>query len=93
MPSAKNRKESNISFRISKNDKELIRRASEMTHTNMTEFIVSKSRDAAIEVLGQQTAIKLSKPDWERFCAALDNPPKTNPALRKLLKTPGVFNE
>jgi len=34
----------------------------------------------------------LSKKQWKEFCDALDAPPKTIPALRRLLTKPGLFD-
>lgn len=49
-----------------------------------------------MEVLEEQvlvTRIVLSNEEWECFMAELKRPPKVNPALRKLLTEPSVFEK
>ena len=56
------------------------------------QFQVEHALSAAQKVLADQVQFSLSPERWDDFCAALDAPPKVIPALRKLLKKPGVFH-
>jgi len=38
-----------------------------------------------------QVKYSLPKKQWKEFCALLDAPPKTIPALRRLLTRPALF--
>ena len=40
-----------------------------------------------------ENRIVVSPEDFEKFLKALDAPPKPNEKLKKLLTTPGVFDE
>ena len=60
----------------------------------MSSFVLEKVVSEAQEVLGQQTRFHLSPEKWEAFLAALDAPPRKDlPRLRKLLASPGAFDE
>ena len=45
-----------------------------------------------LEVLAEQVDIVMPRPEWEAFCKALDAPPRSIPALKKLLTEASVFD-
>ena len=47
---------------------------------------------AAHQVIADQVLFRLPQKQWKQFCDALDAPPKTIPALRKVLTKPGLFH-
>lgn len=49
--------------------------------------------EAAQEIYEDETQIVLPKDQWDAFCAALDEPPKSISALKKLLREPSIFDE
>ena len=49
--------------------------------------------NAAHQIPADQTEFVLSPEAWDKFRAALDAPPRELLELRKLLTTPGVFDE
>jgi uncharacterized protein (DUF1778 family) len=85
-------KESKILLRLRPAQKDLIARAAQVKQTTLTNFMVEHALSAAQKVLADQVQFSLSPERWDAFCAALDAPPKVIPALRKLLKKPGVFD-
>ena len=89
MTSTKNQR---LQLRLTDRQKEIITRAAEVKQTTMTNFILEKSYEAAIEVLTEQTMFTLNDEQWDEFCEALSAPPKPIPALRKLLTEKGVFD-
>ena len=89
MTSTKNQR---LQLRLTDRQKEIITRAAEVKQTTMTNFILEKSYEAAIEVLTEQTMFTLNDGQWDQFCEALSAPPKPIPALRKLLTEKGVFD-
>jgi uncharacterized protein (DUF1778 family) len=50
----------------------------------LSNFVLDQSLTAA--------HFKLPKKQWKEFCNALDAPPKTITALRRLLTKPGLFD-
>lgn len=51
---------------------------------NTSQFVLQASLDAAHATLADQTEFRLPPEHWEAFCARLDAPAKTIPALREL---------
>jgi uncharacterized protein (DUF1778 family) len=51
----------------------------------------SDCRDGADETLPARTHFSLDAEHWAAFQAALEAPARSNPALKKLLQTPSVF--
>lgn len=86
-------KQSKIQLRLRPGQKDLIARAAQVKQTTLTNFMVEHAFSAAQEVLADQVHFSLSAERWDAFCTALDAPPKVVPALRKLLKKPGVFDD
>ena len=74
-----------INLRIDESRRALIDRAAEMVGKNRSEFMLDAATHAATNVLLDQRLFQLDAATFKRFVAALDAPPKSNPALRKLL--------
>jgi uncharacterized protein (DUF1778 family) len=47
--------------------------------------------EAAQQVLAEQVDIVVPLAEWKAFCKALDAPPRSIPALKKLLTQKSVF--
>ncbi|HXW19667.1 MAG TPA: DUF1778 domain-containing protein [Roseiarcus sp.] len=77
----------NINLRIAAQTKKLIDTAASTAGQTRTEFMVEAARTKAIDVLLDQRFFFLSGKDATSFLSALDNPPKANERLKKLLKT------
>jgi Uncharacterized protein conserved in bacteria len=56
-------------------------------------FIVEAAEERAARVLSEKTAFVIDPHRWELFSAALDRPAIDNASLRRLLESPGVFEE
>ena len=74
-----------INLRTDESRRALIDRAAEMVGKNRSEFMLDAATHAATNVLLDQRLFQLDAATFKRFVAALDAPPKLNPALRKLL--------
>ena len=85
-------KVSRLDLRASAAQKRILEEAARLKHTSVTEFILQTACEAAKEVLAEEGQIRMPKDDWKAFLKALDAPPRSLPALRKLLTTPGVFD-
>lgn len=84
-------KEERIEIRLASAEKERIRQAAVLCHQNVSEFVLRAVRTVADEMLAEQTRFVLPADQMNAFYAALDQPAKSIPRLRKLLKRPSVF--
>lgn len=85
-------KASRLSIRASAVEKGLIAHAARIKGITMSEFVLEQSLSAARQARADQAQFTLPKKQWKKFCAALDAPPKSVPALRQLLTTSGLFD-
>ena len=89
---ASTQKASRFSIRASATQKKVIAEAARIKDTTISDFVLEQSLTAAHHVIADQVQFELTKKQWNAFCEALDAPPKTIPALRKLLTKPGLFD-
>ena len=73
--------------------KELLKEAAAMLGTTVTGFLLSTATKEAHELINNKHHFFLNNEQWNKFCSALDENPKENKALQKLLGTKGVFDE
>ncbi len=81
-----------FSIRASALQKKVIAQAAQIKETTMSEFVLEQAFLAAQQVIADQAHFVLPKKQWKSFCAALDAPPRSIPALRRLLTEPGIFD-
>ncbi|HEY7543444.1 MAG TPA: DUF1778 domain-containing protein [Blastocatellia bacterium] len=86
-------KKTKLTVRASARQKEIIARAARIQQTTISEFVLENAFRAAHQVISDQAHFALPEKKWKAFCKALDAPPKSIPALRKLLREPSVFDE
>jgi uncharacterized protein (DUF1778 family) len=84
-------KEERIEVRLASAEKDRIRQAAVLSHQNLSEFVLRAVRTVADETLAAQTRFVLPEEQMNAFYAALDQPAKSIPRLRELLKKPSVF--
>ncbi len=87
------RKETTVQLRLRPAEKALIARAAQLRRTTVSGFMLEHAYQAAQQVLSDQVHFVLPPGRWEAFCQALDAPPQSNPALKKLLTEPSVFEK
>jgi uncharacterized protein (DUF1778 family) len=81
-------KERRLSIRASAQAKRILAQAARARHTNVSQFVLQASLDAAHAVLADHTELRLSPAQWKEFCERLDAPAKVIPALRDLFSEP-----
>ena len=94
-PKAKPRriaKSNKVQLRLRAEQKAVLERAARLRQTSLSQFMLEHACAAAHHVLAENVDIVLSKPDWEAFREALDAPPRSIPAVKKLLTQPSVFD-
>ena len=80
-----------IALRASREQRELIARASELTSTTVTDFVLRASIARAEDVLADRREFRLSPERWNAFVEMLDRPPVEKPRLRRLLSEPSIL--
>lgn len=85
---ARKPKEIRLAIRASTQVKKILAQAARAQHTNVSQFVLQASLDAAHTVLADQTEFRLTPAQWKAFCEHLDAPAKVIPALRDLFSEP-----
>jgi uncharacterized protein (DUF1778 family) len=89
----KTTKAKTLNLRVTEEQKSAFEQAALIKQTKVSNFILNNAYEAAQEVIRDQHLITVSENQWHVICHALDNPPKSNPALRKLMKSKSVFEK
>lgn len=79
-------KNERINLRIDRHTKDLIEYAAAIDHRTLTSFIVACAKEHAEQLIERETTIRLKKRDWDSFMTTIENPPKPNAALKKLVR-------
>jgi uncharacterized protein (DUF1778 family) len=86
-------KATTVQLRLRPGQKDLLVRAAASRQTSLSNFMLEHACEAAQQVLAADTRIVMSQAEWESFQKALDAPPRSIPALKKLLTEPSVFDD
>lgn len=85
-------KTTKVQLRLRPAEKAVLARAAELRRTSLSNFMLEHAYEAAQQVLAEQVDIVMPAAEWEAFCKALDAPPKSIAALKKLFSQPSVFD-
>lgn len=77
-------KENRFSIRATAKQKDLIARAALRSNKTISEFVLENAIEAAEALEADNANFAVSLEKYEQFLAALDEKPKSIPALRKL---------
>jgi uncharacterized protein (DUF1778 family) len=80
-----------INLRVDAPLKAMFVRAARAQGLNLTEFMVRSSQVAAELALAERSRFVLPPDKWREFNAALDEPARQIPALKKVFTAPSVF--
>jgi uncharacterized protein (DUF1778 family) len=80
-----------LNIRASASQKAKLAEAARLQNMNVSQFVLSKSLDAAEQVIADQRLIRVSKAEYDWLVAKLEEPPQDIPALRELFSRPSVF--
>ena len=81
MPRVALKDNSRMSMRIRSEDKAVLMRAVAYAHTDLTDFVLQSTMQAAKAVIAQAEHVSLSERDSLRVLDALENPPAPNAKL------------
>jgi uncharacterized protein (DUF1778 family) len=84
-------KETRLSIRATEPEKAILAQAARVRRTNVSQFVLQASLDAAKLILVDSTEFRLPADQWEAFCQRLDAPPKSIRALRQLFSEQEPF--
>ena len=84
-------KDTLINMRIHSGTKEFIDRAAQSIGKDRSDFMLEAAYEKAQEILMDRTEFALDDAQWNEFNRLLDNPPKPNEKLLKLLATPAPW--
>lgn len=73
MPTTKKKTE-NLSCRVSSEHKSLIERAALISGFSLSDFILHATVSSAAEMVQGESAIRLTKEEWDRLTTSLDQP-------------------
>lgn len=83
MPRPAVNENSRVALRVRPSDKALILRAVALAGTDMTEFILRTTLQAAQAIIDEYELVKLTPRDSRRVMELLEHPPAPNARLRK----------
>ncbi|MCA9436977.1 MAG: DUF1778 domain-containing protein, partial [Candidatus Omnitrophica bacterium] len=75
-------KSERLEARITRDQKELFKRAAQIQGRSLTDFLVQAASDAANRVVQEEHILNLAREDQEALVNALLNPPKPNARLK-----------
>ncbi len=81
-----------LDLRLSRDAKQTLRIAAAAMHRSVSEFVLESALVRAGEALADRRQFTLTSPQWKKFMAALDAPPRPLPHLERLLNDPGFFD-
>ena len=86
MPKTGRKRDDCLEVRLGREQKELIEEAASLVGQPVSSFAVSTLLDHARAVITEHHTLALSKRDWLRFAALLDDPPAPNAKLRAAMR-------
>jgi uncharacterized protein (DUF1778 family) len=84
MITTKENRATRFSIRATPKQKDLIARAAVRSNKTISEFVLENAVEAAEALEMDNANFVVSREKYEQFLAALDEPPKSIPALRRL---------
>ncbi|MFH0726625.1 MAG: DUF1778 domain-containing protein [Pseudomonadota bacterium] len=90
--SRRTNKSARLGFRASKEQETVLRRAAEICHKSLTEFILDSAYQAAEKTLLDQRLFVVSGDQYQALLDLLDLPVVDNTGLRDLFSKPAPWN-
>lgn len=82
---AKTPRDERVDLRMTGETKRILQQAAAVKHKTLSEFLIDSSINAAYDAIADRRMFVLDDKRWSEFARMLDNPPKDNPGLRRLL--------
>lgn len=91
MPTAARTRSSRLGLRATPEQETVLRRAAEVSHKSLTDFVLDAACQAAEETLLEQRLFMVSGSQYQAFLEMLDRPESANPGLVDLFSQPPVW--
>lgn len=88
----KQNRETRFSIRATRKEREIITRAAARLNKSVSEFVLENALETAEALELDDAHFVVSRERYEAFLAALDEPGKPVPALKKLFSEPDIFD-
>ncbi len=82
-----------LNIRASAIQKAMLAEAARLQNMNVSQFVLTRSLDAARTVIDDQRVIGVSLQEYDWLLAKLEEEPRDIPQLRELFSTPSVFEK
>lgn len=82
---AKTPRDERVDLRMTGETKRILQQGAAVKHKTLSEFLVDSGINAAHDAIADRRQFVLNDKQWNEFMRLLDNPPKHNPGLRRLL--------
>lgn len=89
----KTAKSERLSLRANPKQRTLLKEASQVEGTTVSDFVLRSATRAAEDILADRHAFVLPEDRWKAFIDILDRPAQELPRLRKLLEASNVLDE
>jgi uncharacterized protein (DUF1778 family) len=84
--------ENRLSIRATQKQKSILRRAAELHHMNVSQFVLQTSLDAAERLIREESTIFVAAEDFDWLCRVMDEPACDLPRLREALAQKPVWD-
>jgi uncharacterized protein (DUF1778 family) len=81
-------KSQRVNLRIDQEDEALFKRAAQVHHESLTQFLVESGRERAERLFADRTSFQIDAKAWQEIVAAMDRPAQARPELVKLFSRP-----
>lgn len=82
-----------LALRVDQEKRRVITRAAKLAGQTVTQYVLALVWPDAQQRIADETRLRLSPRDWQRFRERLDEPPRDIPELRRLLERPSRFRD
>lgn len=82
-----------LALRVDQEKRRVITRAAKLAGQTVTQYVLALVWPDAQQRIADETRLRLSPRDWQRFRERLDEPPRNIPELRRLLERPSRFRD
>ena len=86
-------KDDRIDLRVETDQKQFLNYAASIRKMKLSAFVLASAFKEAEEVVADKVHFLVSEKQWKAFCAALDEPAREIPKLKKLFNEPDRFKE
>jgi uncharacterized protein (DUF1778 family) len=84
-------KSQTLNIRASSSQKAILAEAARLQNMNVSQFVLTKSINAAEQVIADQKLINVTAAEYDWILNRLEEPPADLPKLRELISKPSVF--